>query len=60
MRTFPDHIVIDLFLRTPRAGKINERAFKLFTTAGKDEVFSLIQALNIRVTGTPVFPTRCS
>ncbi|MBA0827304.1 hypothetical protein Goshw_013060, partial [Gossypium schwendimanii] len=31
---------------------------KLFIDTGKDEVFSLIQALNIRVTLTPVLPTR--
>ncbi|KAK8657024.1 hypothetical protein V6N13_098958 [Hibiscus sabdariffa] len=56
----PDHIVLDLFLRTLRAGKLNERVLKLFIATGKDEVFSLIQALNIRVTVTPVLPTRCS
>ncbi|XP_017626501.1 probable UDP-arabinopyranose mutase 5 isoform X3 [Gossypium arboreum] len=53
----PDHIVIDLFLRTLRAGKLTERVLKLFIDTGKDEVFSLIQALNIRVTLTPVLPT---
>ncbi|PPD78318.1 hypothetical protein GOBAR_DD24745 [Gossypium barbadense] len=46
--------------RTLRAGKLTERVLKLFIDTGKDEVFSLIQALNIRVTLTPVLPTRCS
>ncbi|GMI94216.1 reversibly glycosylated polypeptide 5, reversibly glycosylated protein 5 [Hibiscus trionum] len=57
LSSLPDHIVIDLFLRTLRAGKLNERVLKLFIATGKDEVFSLIQALNIRVTVTPVLPT---
>ncbi|XVF06941.1 hypothetical protein REPUB_Repub06bG0094500 [Reevesia pubescens] len=56
----PDHILIELFLRTLRAGKLTERVLKLFIATGKDEVFSLIQALNIQVTVTPVLPTRCS
>ncbi|MBA0879083.1 hypothetical protein Goshw_013060, partial [Gossypium schwendimanii] len=43
--------------RTLRAGKLTERVLKLFIDTGKDEVFSLIQALNIRVTLTPVLPT---
>ncbi|MBA0752297.1 hypothetical protein Gogos_001143 [Gossypium gossypioides] len=54
----PDHILIELFLRTLRAGKLTERVLKLFIATGKDEVFSLIQALNIQVTVTPVLPTR--
>ncbi|KAK8507484.1 hypothetical protein V6N13_141507 [Hibiscus sabdariffa] len=56
----PDHILVELFLRTLRAGKLTERVLKLFIATGKDEVFSLIQALNIQVTVTPVLPTRCS
>lgn len=40
-----------------RAGKLTERVLKLFIATGKDEVFSLIQALNIQVTVTPVLPT---
>ncbi|KAE8679040.1 putative UDP-arabinopyranose mutase 2 [Hibiscus syriacus] len=54
----PDHILIELFLRTLRAGKLTERVLKLFIATGKDEVFSLIQALNIQVTVNPVLPTR--
>ncbi|XP_021283091.1 probable UDP-arabinopyranose mutase 5 isoform X2 [Herrania umbratica] len=54
----PDHILIDLFLRTLRAGKLTERVLKLFIATGKDEVHSLIQALNIQVIVTPVLPTK--
>ncbi|KAE8706500.1 putative UDP-arabinopyranose mutase 2 [Hibiscus syriacus] len=54
----PDHILIELFLRTLRAGKLTERVLKLFIATGKDEVFSLIQELNIQVTVNPVLPTR--
>ncbi|XWS57322.1 hypothetical protein CRYUN_Cryun09bG0164000 [Craigia yunnanensis] len=56
----PDHILIQIFLGTLRAGKLTERVLKLFIATGKDEVFSLIQELNIQVTATPVLPTRCS
>ncbi|KAI5326803.1 hypothetical protein L3X38_035877 [Prunus dulcis] len=60
LSTLPEHILIDLFLKTLRAGKLNEKVLKLFKATGKDEILSLIQALNIRHTLTPVFPTRCS
>ncbi|KAH1047868.1 hypothetical protein J1N35_038652 [Gossypium stocksii] len=53
----PDHILIELFLRTLKAGKLTERVLKLFIAIGKDEVFSLVQALNIQVTVTPLLPT---
>ncbi|CAN6582287.1 hypothetical protein ACFX13_034486 [Malus domestica] len=56
----PDHILLDLFLKTLRAGKLNEKVLKLFVATGKEEVLSLIQSLNIRQTLTPVLPTRCS
>ncbi|XP_010525752.1 PREDICTED: uncharacterized protein LOC104803516 [Tarenaya hassleriana] len=55
----PDHVLLDLFLRTLRAGKLNERVLKLFVASGKDEVLSLIHALNIKLVVTPVLPTRC-
>ncbi|CAB4285541.1 unnamed protein product [Prunus armeniaca] len=57
LSTLPEHILIDLFLKTLRAGKLNEKVLKLFKATGKDEILSLIQALNIRHTLTPVFPT---
>ncbi|XP_015875631.2 uncharacterized protein LOC107412376 [Ziziphus jujuba] len=56
----PDHILLDLFLRTLKAGKLNEKVLKLFLATGKDEVLALIQALNIRQNLIPVLPTRCS
>ncbi|XP_063941349.1 uncharacterized protein LOC108202880 [Daucus carota subsp. sativus] len=56
----PDHILIDLFLRTLRAGKLTEKILKLFISTGKEEVHSLIQALNIKHVLNPVLPTRCS
>lgn len=56
----PDHILLDLFLRTLNAGKLNEKVLKLFMSTGKDEVLALIQALNIQLVITPVLPTRCS
>lgn len=55
----PDHILLDLFLRTLRAGKLNEKILKLFIATGKDEVLSFIQELNIQPVITPVLPTRC-
>ncbi|KAL3749815.1 hypothetical protein ACJRO7_010872 [Eucalyptus globulus] len=33
----PDHILLDLILRTLRAGKLNEKVLKLFLATGKDE-----------------------
>lgn len=56
----PDHIVLDLFVRTLKAGKLNEKVLNLFMATGKDEVLSVIQALNIQHVLTPVLPTRCS
>ncbi|XP_004492819.2 uncharacterized protein [Cicer arietinum] len=56
----PDHILLDLFLRILKAGKLTEKVLKLFIATGKDEVISLVQALNIQHIVTPVLPTRCS
>ncbi|KAG6700539.1 hypothetical protein I3842_08G117200 [Carya illinoinensis] len=56
----PDHILLDLFLRTLQAGKLTEKVLKLFLATGNDKVFSLIEALNIQHILTPVLPTRCS
>ncbi|KAL9426920.1 hypothetical protein AB3S75_031343 [Citrus x aurantiifolia] len=56
----PDHILLDLFLRTLNAGKLTEKVLKLFIATGKDEVLFMIQALNIKHILTPVLPTRCS
>jgi hypothetical protein len=56
----PDHILLDLFLKTLRAGKLTEKVLKLFMATGKDEVLSLIEALNIQHIVIPVLPTRCS
>lgn len=56
----PDHILLDLFLRILKAGKLTEKVLKLFIATGKDEVISLVQALNIQHILTPVLPTRCS
>nr|AFK38135.1 unknown [Medicago truncatula] len=56
----PDHILLDLFLRILKAGKLTEKVLKLFVATGNEEVISLVQALNIRHIVTPVLPTRCS
>lgn len=56
----PDHILLDLFLRILKAGKLTEKVLKLFIATGNEEVTSLVQALNIRHIVTPVLPTRCS
>ncbi|KAI5648906.1 hypothetical protein M9H77_34911 [Catharanthus roseus] len=56
----PEHILIELFLRTLRAGKLTEKILKLFVAAGKDEILTLIESLNIQLVLTPVLPTRCS
>ncbi|XP_062143956.1 probable UDP-arabinopyranose mutase 5 [Alnus glutinosa] len=54
----PDHILLDLFLRTLGAGKLTEKVLKLFMATGKDEVISLIEALNIQHhILAPVLPT---
>ncbi|KAJ9186092.1 hypothetical protein P3X46_005633 [Hevea brasiliensis] len=56
----PDHILLDLLGRTLKAGKLNEKVLNLFMATGKDEILSVIQALNIQHVLTPVLPTRCS
>jgi hypothetical protein len=56
----PDHILLDLFLRTLRAGKLTEKVLNLFIATGKDEVNAFIQAMNIKQIMRPVLPTRCS
>lgn len=43
--------------RTLRAGKLTERILNLFIATEKEEVLSLIQALNIQHVLTPVLPT---
>ncbi|XP_065854616.1 probable UDP-arabinopyranose mutase 5 [Euphorbia lathyris] len=60
LSALPDHILLDLFVKTLKAGKLNEKILNLFMSTGKDEVLSVIQALNIRHVFTPVLPTRCS
>ncbi|XP_021772384.1 probable UDP-arabinopyranose mutase 5 isoform X2 [Chenopodium quinoa] len=54
----PDHILIDLFRRTLKAGKLNERILNLFIASGDDKLLSFIKELNIRPVYTPVLPTR--
>ncbi|XP_074321115.1 uncharacterized protein LOC141657700 [Silene latifolia] len=56
----PDHILVDLFRRTLKAGKLNERILKLFIATGQEELLSFIQELNIQPIITPIIPTRCS
>ncbi|KAK7394687.1 hypothetical protein VNO78_15222 [Psophocarpus tetragonolobus] len=60
LSSIPDHILLDLFLRILKAGKLTEKVLRLFIATGKDEVISLVQALNIQHILTPVLPTRCS
>ncbi|XP_017418407.1 probable UDP-arabinopyranose mutase 5 isoform X3 [Vigna umbellata] len=57
LSSIPDHILLDLFLRILRAGKLTEKVLRLFIATGKDEVISLVEALNIRHVLTPVLPT---
>ncbi|XP_057755086.1 probable UDP-arabinopyranose mutase 5 isoform X3 [Arachis stenosperma] len=57
LSVIPDHILLDLFLRILRAGKLTEKVLRLFIATGKDEVLSLVQALNIQHILTPVLPT---
>ncbi|XP_028792213.1 uncharacterized protein LOC114748022 isoform X1 [Neltuma alba] len=56
----PDHILLDLFLRILKAGKLTEKVLRLFVATGKEEVIAFIQALNVQHIVTPVLPTRCS
>ncbi|KAK4787963.1 hypothetical protein SAY86_019282 [Trapa natans] len=53
----PDHILVDLFVRTLQAGKLNEKILNLFLATGKEEVLSVIRSLNIRQILLPVLPT---
>ncbi|CAJ1822138.1 unnamed protein product [Sphenostylis stenocarpa] len=58
LSSIPDHILLDLFLRILRAGKLTEKVLKLLIATGNDEVKSLIQALNIQhIVTPPVLPT---
>ncbi|XP_061944315.1 probable UDP-arabinopyranose mutase 5 isoform X2 [Populus nigra] len=57
LSSIPDHIILDLFLRTLKAGKLTEKVLKLFVATGNDEVLAFIQALNIQHVITPVLPT---
>lgn len=59
LSSLPDHILLDLFLRTLKAGKLNEKILKLFIASGDDKLLSFIQELNIKPVITPVLPTRC-
>lgn len=43
--------------RILRAGKLTEKVLRLFIATGKDEVISLVKALNIQHDLTPVLPT---
>ncbi|XP_057963414.1 uncharacterized protein LOC131154576 isoform X2 [Malania oleifera] len=60
LSSLPEHILLELFLRTLRAGKLTEKILNLFIATGKDEVLSLIEAMNIQHVILPVLPTRCS
>lgn len=46
--------------KTLRAGKLTDKILKLFIASGKEEIHTLIEALNIQHILTPVLPTRCS
>ncbi|GAB2277204.1 hypothetical protein Dimus_011911 [Dionaea muscipula] len=57
LSTIPDHLLLELFLRTLSAGKLNEKNLKLFIATDSEEILSLIQKLNIQPVLTPVLPT---
>ncbi|XP_057963413.1 uncharacterized protein LOC131154576 isoform X1 [Malania oleifera] len=57
LSSLPEHILLELFLRTLRAGKLTEKILNLFIATGKDEVLSLIEAMNIQHVILPVLPT---
>lgn len=46
--------------RTLKAGKLNEKILNMFVATGKEEILSVIEALNIQHILLPVLPTRCS
>ncbi|KAL7109933.1 hypothetical protein ACP275_06G205600 [Erythranthe tilingii] len=56
----PEHILLELFARTLKAGKLNEKILKLFVATDKEEILSFIESLNIQHIMLPVLPTRCS
>ncbi|XP_011084721.1 probable UDP-arabinopyranose mutase 5 isoform X2 [Sesamum indicum] len=53
----PEHILLELFVRTLKAGKLNEKILKLFIATGKEEILSVIESLNIQHILVPVLPT---
>ncbi|KAG9447433.1 hypothetical protein H6P81_013561 [Aristolochia fimbriata] len=60
LSNIPEPILLELFLKTLSAGKLNERVLKMFMATGSEEILSEIQALNIQHIVMPVLPTRCS
>ncbi|KAL8171821.1 hypothetical protein V2J09_023625 [Rumex salicifolius] len=44
----PPHILLELFRKTLRAGKLNEKILRLFIATGEEEILSLIKELNIQ------------
>uniref|UniRef100_M4E5M8 FBD domain-containing protein n=1 Tax=Brassica campestris TaxID=3711 RepID=M4E5M8_BRACM len=55
----PEHIVLELFERTLKAGKLNERVLRVFMGTGNEEVLAIIAALKIKIDLSPIVPTRC-
>ncbi|EPS65952.1 hypothetical protein M569_08825, partial [Genlisea aurea] len=60
LASLPEHIILELFVRTLKAGKLNEKVLKLFLATGDEEILSVVDALHIQHIPHPVLPTRCS
>ncbi|KAK9159717.1 hypothetical protein Syun_006058 [Stephania yunnanensis] len=52
----PDPVLLELFEKTLRAGKLTEKVLKLFMATGNDEILLFIEK-NIQLIVSPVLPT---
>ncbi|XP_077229267.1 UDP-arabinopyranose mutase isoform X2 [Tasmannia lanceolata] len=57
LSAIPDLILLQLFEKTLRAGRLTEKVLKVFIATGSEEVISHIRSLNIQLVLPPVLPT---
>ncbi|XP_072964446.1 uncharacterized protein [Typha angustifolia] len=60
LSAIPDPILIELFWKILRAGKLTERILELFISTGNEGILFFVESLNIKRDLTPVLPTSCS
>ncbi|KAL4192787.1 hypothetical protein AMTRI_Chr06g173690 [Amborella trichopoda] len=60
LSSIPDPLLLQLFLKTIEAGKLNEKVLSVFMNAGSEPIIALIDSLQIpRNLFNPILPTRC-